>query len=129
VWFPASTVLDALTVMHAVSDVSPYPGFLVELLTNDTFTVRDTIDGSSGTGAVTPFQRDAWLCYQATLVIASAGSYVTAINGTPSATYMGNTIAPNGYSDLHIGAFVEQSQPLEMWVDDVVVDHSPVPCD
>jgi hypothetical protein len=128
-YFPSSTVLDAITVMHVVSDVTPYPGLLVELLTNDMFTVHNTIDGSSGNAATTTLKRDAWVCYQASLVIASSGSFSTTVDGVPSADYAGNTVAPNGYVDFHIGAFVEQTQGMEMWLDDAVVDTSPVPCD
>jgi hypothetical protein len=129
-WVAASVVIESFSILHLVSDVNPFPGVVLNADTDGMF-IQGTIDTTTGPDALTPFPRDSWVCVQATITVAMTnGTVVTFLDGAPSATYTGNTLAPpSGFTDVHIGAFLLQSQPVDTWIDDFVIDVAPIACD
>lgn len=128
-WVPSATVIENVSMLHVVSDVLPFPG-LILIADTDGMYIQATIDSTFGPEVPMGVPRDKWVCIQATINVSTTGSAAVALDGIPSATFTGNTLPPpNGFSDIHIGAFLVQSQPVETWVDDVVVDRAPIPCD
>ena len=54
------------------------------------------------------------------------------IDGVEQARLDGRDTLPiDGYSDVHVGVYVSGMQhgPVEILIDEVVVDDAPVPCD
>lgn len=128
-WVPQGPVIDDVSLVHLVSNITPYPGVVLALRNDQEFTVLSTINSTTGATTVLPLPRASWACVQVRLEIGTSGTVTTWINGAVAATYAGNTITPNGYRDFHIGVYLLGGAPLDAWLDDVVVDRVSVPCD
>jgi len=132
-WIPASVVLaERFTLTHVVSKLDPYPGVIVEAIPGNVARIQSSVDALVGEPGATVLPRDAWYCFQLSLEVSTAGSgSATAyFDGALAATYSGNTAPPEGLTDVHIGIHNGiQPSPIELWIDDVVVDDAPVGCD
>jgi len=128
-WVPQGPVIDDISLVHFVSNVSPYPGVVLALRDDQEFTLLSTINSTMGATTLLPLPRASWACVQVRLEIGTSGTVTSWLNGAVVATYAGNTVTPNGYRDFHIGVYVSSGPPLDAWLDDVVVDAAPVPCD
>lgn len=121
-----------VSVLHVVDDVDPFPGLVVEIVDGSSVHLFSTIDGRSGTaGGTVPI--GVWFCLQLEIhVDAAAGTVRMLVDGT-EATTLGptSTVPANGYSDVHAGIFVNLTQeaPVDLWVDELIADTAPVPCD
>jgi len=128
-WVPQAAVIEDVSLIHLVSNMNPYPGMVLALRNEQEFTVLSTINATTGATSVLPMPRGRWACIQGRIEIAANGNVTTRIDGTDAATYVGNTVTLNGYRDFHVGIYVNTGPPIETWVDDVVIDSAPVPCD
>lgn len=129
-WLDASTVVtDQLSILIVTSGVDPYPSANVLLVPGE---MHSNIDGESAT-APFEFPRDRWVCLRMHLVVAATGGSIDiAVDGATVLSKANiDTRVANGYTNVDVG--VHYATPAQtasrMWIDEVVIDTSPIACD
>ncbi len=129
-WMESSTIVsDQLSIMVTGNLVDPYPSANVLLVPGE---IHANFANGPTTSATQMFPRDRWTCVVMHIAVAINGSIEVSIDGTRvlSRTNFDSRVA-GGYTNVDVG--VHYATPDQgasrMWVDEVVVDTSPVTCD
>ncbi|HKP64729.1 MAG TPA: hypothetical protein VJV78_48665 [Polyangiales bacterium] len=129
-YVPSSVVVTQHFSIGVMSEmVTPYDGFELRILPSSV-----DINSSSGIyqGNV-PFPRDRWVCVELHVLIdATAGIYEAYLDGSVAVrSPLTNTLPADGFTAAEIGVHyaAKDQGPVEVYVDDVVVGNSRIPCD
>jgi hypothetical protein len=131
-WVPNSVVVTEHFSVGVMSEIAvPYAGFELRILPASV-----DINSTSGVypGTVV-FPRERWVCVEMHVVIsANAGvleAYLDGVLAVTSGPTLVNTLPADGYTAAEIGVhFAGPNQgPVEVYVDDVVVGRTRIPCD
>lgn len=129
-WVPGSVVVTEHFSVGIMSEVEePYDGFELRILPS--LTDLNTSDGVF-TGTV-EFPRDRWVCVELHVFIDPiAGIYEAFLDGALTARSTPvNTVPADGFTAAEVGVhYAPRNQgPVEVYVDDVAVGTSRIPCD
>jgi hypothetical protein len=139
VYVPSTAVIDTVVVMGMSETDAPFGGVTVALKAEGT--ALDVHPLGAGVMPVlvmpaTPFHvpRDLWNCMQLSIGIGGAaqGSVELRVNGTLAVQNGSIATLPGlGYRGLSAGLlYTDPLQPaIEVYVDEVVADTAPIPCD
>jgi hypothetical protein len=129
-WVPASVIVTQYFSVRIMSETAmPYDGFELRLLP-----LFVDINSSSGVfQGLVSFPRDRWVCVEMHVLIDPiAGVYEAYLDGTLAVrSPPSNTLPADGFSAAEVGVhFAGPSQgPVKVYIDDVVVGRSRIPCD
>lgn len=128
-WIPASSqITDQLSIMVTGNNIDPFPSANVLLVPGE---IHLNVEVSGTFGALN-FPHDRWTCVELHIVIDPAGGVIEAwVDGMLRATGSDlDTEVAGGYTNVDIGVhYATPAQaPAEMWVDEVVVDLTPIGC-
>lgn len=131
-WYRIAQPAYGVTLLHVVDTVSPFPGLVVQVTEGSAVNVFSTIEpGSGAIGGSVPME--TWFCLQLEVHIhTNVGTARVLVDGVEvSALGPTSTVPTNGFMDIHAGIFVNETHPsaIDLWVDDLVADVVPVPCD
>jgi hypothetical protein len=126
-------------VVHGMSEGEPPYGGISVLLSDAAVQLDLHPNGPGvsptflGEDTPVPLRRDRWLCLQMEIGIGGAGSAKLSVDGTVAAvsTETIETLPPTGYRNISAGIVYTKSdqQPIQLSLDEVVADTSPIPCD
>jgi hypothetical protein len=128
-WISAGTqITDHASILTTGYGVAPYPSAYV-LLTPGEITLQS--DGNSFT-FTRGFPREQWTCLELHIAVdATNGQVDLNVDGIAAMTTPPtDTLAGQGYTGLDIGLhYATPAQaPVEMWIDELVVDVAPIGC-
>ncbi len=127
-WLTASTVVtDQLSILVVGNGAAPYPSANVLLVPGQ---MQSNVDGELVVGSF-DFPRDRWACLIMHLVVGASGSLEVTVDGQQvMARTNFDTRVGGGYTNVDIG--VHYATPgqgaAQFWIDEVVIDTSPVTC-
>lgn len=128
-WIESSTVVtDQLSIMVTGNADPPYPSANVMLVPGG---MHSNVDGENVSAAF-EFPRDRWTCLLMHLVVGANGSLEVFVDATRVLSRTGfDTRVAGGYTNVDEGVhYATPAQaPAHFYVDEVVVDTSPVTCD
>jgi hypothetical protein len=125
----ASVWADQASLLSTGNSVDPYPSTFMMFTPSD---IHINIDGNTFT-FVQDIPRDRWVCVQMHITVDATNGSVEVIldEGTPMVTPATDTLVGiEGYTGVDFGLhYATPAQgPVVMWIDDVVVDTSPIAC-
>jgi hypothetical protein len=118
-------------ILNYEQRASPFQQIVMDL-DSQSFTVFDSIDSSSqhATGEVIPY--DQWFCVEWSVVEGQKGATSVKVNDqTLSGLTMAvNTMATPAFDQLALGLIstVANTPARELWIDEVIIDASPIGC-
>jgi len=132
VYVPSSVVSTGISFLFVGEAVAPYAGIAFEITGAGRASVYIGPLDREAAGAHVPMPRDRWVCATLTLDVGDTGRARAAIDGVSTVDEALIDVLPaGGLSRVTTG--IEWSSPTQMsadvYVDEVVVSTSPIPCD
>lgn len=132
IYVPSSVSVSGLSLLIIGEDADPWHHIGFEIAPDDRAKIWFDEDQVQYFGS-TPVPRDSWFCVQLRIDIANMnGEVECSIDGESVMTVGGRDTLPSaGYGLLNVGvAFaVPAQEPTTVFVDEVVLDTQPIPCD
>lgn len=128
-YYPSSSPAHTWASIHVISNTPPYPGIIFGATDNRVEVVASQNLDVHTSNVEIP--RDRWFCLQMRIVISTAGTIESWIDGVPAARLDGVvTLPPQGaIENVHAGMFnALDAGPNDLWTDELAIGTLPIDC-
>ncbi|HUS63852.1 MAG TPA: hypothetical protein VMZ28_04875 [Kofleriaceae bacterium] len=131
VYVPSSVAVTEVSILGLSEKDAPYHGASVAL-TADGAVRLDVTAAASNTTSAYELPRDRWVCLVLEVAVGASGSAAVHVDGATRVFAQDiDTLPAGGYESVTAGILwaPEGQGPAEIFVDELVADTGPVPCD
>lgn len=130
-YVPTAPAPQRIAPLHFVASTGPNNGAILQSSTSGV----DVLSSEAGVGGTSNvlLPRDSWSCVQMRILISdTAGSIESWVDGIPAGRVDGvDTLPTDGYTNVHVGlySYGPPAQTNEIWIDELVISETSIPCD